>query len=97
MLKRMFTDEQVSRAVSQPPDDTRAYFRGECLRRYPDAVAAASWDSVVFDIPGQAHLMRVATLEPARGTRQHVADLLDECATAEELLTALSASPCRVG
>ena len=93
MLKRMFTDEQVSRAVSQPPDDTRAYFRGECLRRYPDAVAAASWDSVVFDIPGQTHLMRVATLEPARGTRQHVADLLDECATAQELLTALSASP----
>ncbi len=92
-LRRMFTDEEVERAVQHPPVDTRAYFRGECLRRYPDAVAAASWDSVVFDIPGRPNLMRVPTLEPTRGSRQHVADLLAASATAEELITALSASP----
>jgi len=92
-LSRMFSDEQVDRAVLEPPTDTRAYFRGECLRRYPDAVAAASWDSVVFDIPGRPHLMRVPTLEPTRGTKQHVVDLLDTSASAEQLVTALSASP----
>ena len=51
-LRRMFTDDEVARAVDAPPEDTRAYFRGECIRRYPDAIAAASWDSVVFDVPG---------------------------------------------
>ena len=41
------------RACTHPPEDTRAYFRGECLRRYAEQVAAASWDSVIFDVPGR--------------------------------------------
>ena len=91
-LDRLFTDAEVVRAMSAPPDDTRAYFRGECLRRYPDQVAAASWDSVVFDVPGHESLLRVPTLEPLRGTREHVGALLDASPTPEVLLAALSVS-----
>jgi hypothetical protein len=47
------------------------------IRRYPNAIAAASWDSVVFDVPGRESLLRVPTLDPLRGTRAHVAALLD--------------------
>ncbi|MUH45729.1 MAG: proteasome accessory factor PafA2 [Actinobacteria bacterium] len=91
-LARMFTDDEVGRAVVAPPTDTRAYFRGECLRRYPESIAAASWDSVVFDIPGQEHLQRVPTLEPLRGTREHVEVLLDASTTAADLVAGLSVS-----
>ena len=80
------------RAREYPPDDTRAYFRGECVRRYGDAVAAASWDSVIFDVPGYDALQRVPTLEPVRGTRDHVGALLDRSASAEDLLVALRAT-----
>jgi len=76
--------------VDYPPEDTRAYFRGRCLQQYPEAVAAASWDSVIFDIPGRESLQRVPTLEPLRGTRAHVGDLLDRCETAAELVAALT-------
>jgi proteasome accessory factor A len=76
-------------AVTTPPDDTRAFFRGECLRRYGPSVAAASWDSVIFDI-GRESLVRVPMLEPQRGTRAHVGDLLDRCATAADLIEALN-------
>jgi Pup amidohydrolase len=89
-MTRLVTDEQVTRAITEPPDDTRAYFRGRCLRKYPDAVAAASWDSVIFDIPGRESLQRVPTLEPLRGTRAHVGDLIDRCETADELVAALT-------
>jgi proteasome accessory factor PafA2 len=75
-------------AVSNPPTDTRAYFRGECLRRYPESVAAASWDSVIFDV-GQQSLVRVPTLEPLRGSKAHVQDLLDRCPTAKSLVDEL--------
>jgi proteasome accessory factor A len=91
-LARLFTDDEVDRAMHRPPHDTRAYFRGECLRRYPEQVAAASWDSVVFDIPGQESLLRVPTLEPLRGTREHVGALLDASPTPQELIAALSVS-----
>jgi proteasome accessory factor A len=89
-MKRLLHEPDVLRAVTEPPEDTRAYFRGRCLRQYPDAVAAASWDSVIFDVPGRESLQRVPTLEPLRGTKAHVGDLLDRCETAAELVAALT-------
>ncbi|MGO8883084.1 MAG: depupylase/deamidase Dop [Streptosporangiaceae bacterium] len=90
LIRRLVDEREVARAIEQPPADTRAYFRGRCLRQYPDAVAAASWDSVIFDIPGRESLQRVPTLEPLRGTRAHVGDLLDRCETAADLVAALT-------
>ena len=88
-LRRMTTDEQVQHAIHHPPHDTRAFFRGECLRRYPTDVTAASWDSVIFDLPGRSALQRVPTLDPLRGTRAHVQQLLDASPTALDLISSL--------
>ena len=87
---RMFDDEEIDRARQQPPHDTRAYFRGECVRRYPESIAAASWDSVVFDIPQRESLLRVPTLEPTRGTHGHVSHILDASPDAASLIDALT-------
>jgi Pup amidohydrolase len=89
-MVRLVDEQDVTRAIDNPPEDTRAYFRGRCLQQYPEAVAAASWDSVIFDIPGHESLQRVPTLEPLRGTRAHVGSLLDRCRTAAELVAALT-------
>jgi proteasome accessory factor PafA2 len=89
-MVRLVDEQDVTRAIENPPEDTRAYFRGRCLQKYPEAVAAASWDSVIFDIPGHESLQRVPTLEPLRGTRAHVGSLLDRCRTAAELVAALT-------
>jgi Pup amidohydrolase len=89
-MERLIGEAAVTRAVEEPPEDTRAYFRGRCLQQYADSVAAASWDSVIFDIPGRESLQRVPTLEPLRGTRAHVGDLLDRCTSAAELVSALT-------
>ncbi len=89
-MMRLADEAEIRRAVEEPPEDTRAYFRGRCLRQYADAVAAASWDSVIFDIPGCESLQRVPTLEPLRGTRAHVGALLGRCRTAGELVAELT-------
>ncbi|HLU99178.1 MAG TPA: proteasome accessory factor PafA2 family protein, partial [Thermobifida alba] len=89
-MQRLLDEAEVRRAVTEPPADTRAYFRGRCLAKYADSVAAASWDSVIFDIPGYDSLQRVPTLEPQRGTREHVGALLDRCDTAADLVAALT-------
>jgi Pup amidohydrolase len=68
--------------------DTRAYFRGRCLQKYPGDVVAANWDSLVFDI-GRDPLRRVPMMEPLRGTAEHVGTLIDESETARELLDRL--------
>ena len=87
---RIVDDAAVAWAQTEPPDDTRAYFRGRCLDKWPEQVAAASWDSVIFDV-GRESLMRVPTLEPLRGTKAHVGALLDACETALELVEKISA------
>ena len=79
-------------AATRPPDDTRAYFRGRCLAKFGGDVAAASWDSVIFDLPGRDSLQRIPTLEPLRGTKAHVGELIDRCDTAAELVAALTGS-----
>ncbi|PRW65304.1 depupylase/deamidase Dop [Actinopolyspora mortivallis] len=88
-MRRLLTEEEVRRAVTDPPEDTRAYFRGRCLEHYPDEVAAASWDSVIFDL-GRDSLVRIPTLEPLRGTKAHVGELLESAASAEELVDSLT-------
>ena len=94
-IERLLDDADVDGAMHDPPEDTRAYFRGRCLEKYADDVAAASWDSVIFDLPGRESLQRVPTLDPLRGTRAHVGELLDRCDTAEELFAALTTAERR--
>ena len=89
-IERLLDDQSVSAAMHDPPTDTRAYFRGRCLEKYAADVAAASWDSVIFDLPGRESLQRVPTIDPLRGTRAHVGALLDSCDSAEQLFAALT-------
>ncbi|MYJ14083.1 MAG: proteasome accessory factor PafA2 [Acidimicrobiia bacterium] len=84
-LERLVDPEEVSWAATNPPPDTRAYFRGRCLQQFAPHVVAANWDSVVFDLGGET-LRRVPMMEPARGTEQHTASLFDDCQTPADLI-----------
>lgn len=80
------TDTHV--AVKNPPEDTRAYFRGKCLTKWPEDIVSANWDSLVFD-SGEKNLQRVPMLEPLRGTRQQTEDLIENSNSVSELLKRL--------
>jgi Pup amidohydrolase len=84
-IDRLVTDDEVTKAVYDPPKDTRAYFRGMCLQKYSDEVVSASWDSVIFDLK-EGPLKKIFMLEPLRGTEAHVRQLLAESPTAGDLL-----------
>ena len=77
-----------TRPCTEPPPDTRAYFRGRCLQRWPESIVAANWDSLVFDVGGDP-LRRVPMMEPLRGTEAHVGSLIDGCESAADLLEKL--------
>ena len=87
-IQRMFEDDEIERAVVDAPTDTRAYFRGQCMARFPGSVVAANWDSLVFDV-GEETLKRVPMMEPLRGTEGHVGELLDASEDAAALLQGL--------
>jgi proteasome accessory factor A len=89
-MKTLIADGLVASAVTSPPEDTRAYFRGQCLRRFAESVAAASWDSVIFDLPDHNSLQRVAMTEPLRGTKEMVGSLMETAESASELFERLT-------
>ena len=84
-VEQIVTDAEIERAVMEPPEETRAYFRGRCISRFPDAIAAASWDSIILDT-GVDALQRIPMRDPLRGTRVHVEDLLEACEDAAQLV-----------
>ena len=87
-VERIVTDEEIAAAVYNPPQDTRAYFRGECLRRYPAEVFGVNWDSISFGVEDQP-VKRIMMSEPLKGTAAHVEDLLDSSSTAADLVSKL--------
>jgi proteasome accessory factor A len=88
-VDRIVSDEEIARAVEIAPDDTRAYFRGECIRRYPDAVFGVNWDSISFNV-GEDPIKRILMNEPLKGTKAHVKELLDASPTATDLVRNLT-------
>jgi proteasome accessory factor A len=83
--ERIVTDEEILAAVTVPPSDTRAYFRGECLRRYGTAVFGVNWDSISFSVDEEP-IKRILMAEPLKGSKRHVMELLDASPTAAELV-----------
>jgi proteasome accessory factor A len=90
-MKTLITADQSRQAVSQPPNDTRAWFRGECIRRWGDRIFAASWDSIVFELPEHELLQRIPTNDPTKGTRELLETLLSDVSSADELVRRLQA------
>jgi proteasome accessory factor PafA2 len=88
-VTRITSDAEVEAAVTTPPEDTRAWFRGECVRRFPDAVVAAGWDSVVLDIGAGRGLVRLPMPEPGLGTRALTAAALEGATDVQDLLRRL--------
>jgi proteasome accessory factor A len=88
--ERIVTDEEITAAIHQPPQDTRAYFRGECLRRYGSAVFGVNWDSISFGVEDEP-IKRILMAEPLKGTKGHVDELLEDSPTAADLVRNLRA------
>ena len=88
-VERIVSDDEITAAIHKPPEDTRAYFRGECLRRYPRQVFGVNWDSISFSLDDKP-IKRVMMSEPLKGTRAHVEGLFEASAGAKELVENLS-------
>ena len=88
-MERMVEESEIQAAIATPPEDTRAWFRGRCLEKFRDQVAAAGWDSIIFDV-GKDSLQRVPMMDPGKGGKDATEALIQRCRNAAELLEALN-------
>jgi len=88
-IERLLQDSDIEQAMVEPPLNTRAYFRGTCLKQFAEKVYGVSWTSVLLD-QGNDTIKRIPLMDPYRGTRALTNDLLEGVSTVEQLLTKLS-------
>ncbi|HUY05938.1 MAG TPA: depupylase/deamidase Dop [Acidimicrobiales bacterium] len=88
-MEKLLSPQAVEDAITNAPLTTRAYFRGECLKRFGGDVVSANWDSIVVDV-GTDPLQRIPMMDPLRGTASHVATLLDGCDSVQQLILRLN-------
>ncbi len=87
-LKTLVTRDQIESAVYNPPESTRAYFRGQCIKKWSKSIVSANWDSIVFDV-GEEPLRRVPMMDPLKGNKTIVGNLLSKCHEVTDLLDKL--------
>lgn len=89
-VERLLNQEEIIHAITNPPVDTRAYFRGMCLQRFPNEIHSASWNSMIFCVDGSS-LDKILMDRPHFGTQEIIGNLLSDC-TASELVQAILTS-----
>ena len=88
-VERILSNDEIEYAIVNPPADTRAFFRGECIRRYGDSVFGVNWDSISFNL-GEEPIKRILMNEPLKGTKRHVEELLRQSPTVADLVRNLT-------
>lgn len=91
-MKSLFTEQQITEAITNPPEDTRAYFRGNCVRQYTEQVAAASWDSIIFDLGLDEPMVRLNTPDARKGTKALTGQLFAQNLLPAEFVSTLASN-----
>lgn len=92
-MRTLVSDDELTRAADNPPNDTRAYLRGRATQKFGDDVLAASWQSLTFRIGpedgAQSGAASVALDETTKLGEGDVGAVLDSSATAAEFIDGL--------
>ena len=89
-MVRLVDDERIEEAMSVPPADTRAYFRGRCLEKFGHDVRSVNWDRIVFSRNGKLRAVDMKDLVDGEKVAYYNR-VLDRSDGLEEFLNALKA------
>lgn len=86
-MRTLVDEEVIRRAVTVPPEDSRAWFRGKVSEKFGEVIIASSWQSVLFAVGDQP--IRFPMDEVDGLTRAEVGELIERAETVESLLKGL--------
>lgn len=93
LLKEYLNPIEVQKAINEPPINTRAWFRGKSVSKFSKSIAAASWDSLIFDIDKNQPLFRITTADPLKGTQALTGEMISDSDTALDLVNSIRNNP----
>lgn len=84
----MIDKAQIAKAEFYPPENTRAYFRGQMIRRYNKEIFSAGWHAMVVDT-GEEHMLRIPMFNPFGGTKEKIQGLFDKAENVAQIVDSL--------
>src|SRR5439155_26464521 len=57
-MQLFVTGDDIRNAISHPPPDTRAYFRGKCVEKFAKQMTADQWDDLAFEVGDHENVVR---------------------------------------
>ena len=91
-MERMVAEEDVLRAMVDPPPDTRAYFRGKALQKFSASVHSLNWDSIEFAIDSGAKVIDLKGCVDEESAAYYN-EALDAADSVEDLFARLAPAP----
>ncbi len=80
--------EDVAHAAVTPPQDSRAFFRGQMIEKFGESVIAANWESLIVATSSDKEV-RISTAELQSLTAKNVGDILSAAKNVDDVLRAL--------
>jgi proteasome accessory factor A len=66
-VRRFVSENDIKMSIFNPPETTRAFFRGRSVARFNNEISSIQWDEIVFE--NQSQLRRIVLPEAALDTR----------------------------
>jgi proteasome accessory factor A len=67
LMRRVTSEDEIKAAIFNPPETTRAFFRGRAVARFNNEISSIQWDEIVFSKGAYSH--RVPLPEAAMDAR----------------------------
>jgi proteasome accessory factor A len=66
-VRRVVPEDEIKTSIFNPPETTRAFFRGRSVARFNNEISSIQWDEIVFQ--NQSQLRRIVLPEAAADAR----------------------------
>ena len=66
-MRRLVSEEQIKQAIFQPPETTRAFFRGRAVAKFNREIESIQWDELTFRGNGTIALSSCRIRRTTRG------------------------------
>ncbi|MFQ6105201.1 MAG: proteasome accessory factor PafA2 family protein, partial [Candidatus Glassbacteria bacterium] len=88
LVRRVVSDDDIRFMEDHAPENTRAYFRAQCLNRFADQIIGVDWDTVRFSRNDGYWRPMTASLcldDPLGFTKEEIDTLLGEMSSVSDL------------
>jgi Pup amidohydrolase len=90
-LRQIVTEEEIASAMRNPPETTRAFFRGRAVAKFSNAIESISWDELVFRAAdAKLHQISLPEVTEHDERLRGLNEAMREAATLPEMLRAVA-------